>query len=174
MLVTRIFTVFVSLLVSTVLFAFVANESSEQDARKVVLRPQMQAVDKSIKGVTSDTVVKRDQLSSAARLITIVPEYTSVPVSKRTQQNFEQDMHRYVLDNFRLLGVESSDLRLVPAATLITDDVAFFKYNVFRDDMRVEDAAILFRFKLGMLVQVVNYRLRRSTTSVYSCTVERS
>ncbi len=157
MLVTRIFTVLVSLLVSTVLFAFVSNESSEQDARKVVLRPQMQAVDKSIKGVTSDTVVKRDQLSGAARLITIVPEYTSAPVNKRTQQNFEQDMHRYVLDNFRLLGVESSDLRLVPDATLITDDVAFFKYNIFRDDVRVEDAAILFRFKLGLLVQVVNY-----------------
>ena len=117
----------------------------------------MQAVDKSIKGVVSDTVAKRDQLSGAARLITIVPEHHSEPASTRTQHDFEQDMQRYVLDNFRLLGVESSDLRLRPEATLITDDVAFFKYNVFRNDIRVEDASLLFRFKFGLLVQVVNY-----------------
>lgn len=157
MLVTRIFAVLAALLVSAVSFAFVANDNIEQDAYKVVLRPLTQAVDKSIKGVTDDTVTKRDQLSGAARLITIVPERSIVPVAERAQHDYQQDMLQYVQGNFRLLGTEENDLRLMPAATLITDDVAFFKYNVFRDDIPVEDAAILFRFKHGLLVQVLNY-----------------
>lgn len=157
MLVTRIFAVLATFMVSTVVLALVANETSEQDARKVVLRPQTQAVDKSIKGVGDDTVVKRDQLSGAARLITLAPQHRSDPVGNRTQQDFERDMLSYVQDNFRLLGAEPRDLRLMPEATLITDELAFFKYNVFRDDIPVEDASILFRFKFGSLVQVVNY-----------------
>lgn len=157
MFLTRVFAVLATFNVSTVALALVANENSEQDARKVVLRPQTQAVDKSIKGVGDDTVVKRDQLSGAARLITLAPQQRSASAGKRTQQDFEQDMLRYVQDNFRLLGIESQDLRLMPEASLITDDVAFFKYNVFRDDIPVEDASILFRFKFGSLVQVVNY-----------------
>ena len=157
MLVTRIFIALATLLVSTVSLAFVANDDSEQNARKVVLRPLMQAVNKSIKGVTDDTVTKRDQLSGAARLVTIIPTSNVVPVAQRQQHDYEQDMIEYVQNNFRLLAVDWSDLRNMPDATFINDDVAFFKYNVYRDDIRVEDAAILFRFKHGLLVQVLNY-----------------
>ena len=158
MSVTRILSVLASLvLVNTTVFALVANESSEQEVRKVVLRPQLQAVDKSIKGATDDAVVTRDALSGAARLMTLVPERRVVPVAKRAQHDYRQDMQRYVRDNFRVLASDWRDLRLRPDATLINDDVAFFKYNVYRDDMRIEDAAILFRFKHGLLVQVVNY-----------------
>ncbi len=157
MLIARIFAVLAALLSGTTAFALVANEDGAQNARKVVLRPQTQMVDKSIKGITDDNVVKRDQLSGAARLITIVPEQSSVGVSERPQQDFERDMEGYVQDHFHLLGVDWGDLRIMPDATLITDDVAFFKYNVFRDDVSVDDAALLFRFKFGMLVQVVNY-----------------
>ena len=124
---------------------------------KVVLRPQTMTMVDSLKGLTDETVTKRDQVSGAARLITIVPQQASVPLAERLQHDYKHDMHRYVQDSYRLLGLDLSELRLMPAATLINDDVAFFKYLVYRDDVRVEDAALLFRFKHGLLVQVVNY-----------------
>lgn len=154
MLIAKLFILSVALCGSVVSFAFIADKYD--GARKVVLRPQLLAVDKFSKSMSPGISIKRDGLSGAARLITIIPQREGV-MRTRLERAYQHEMRRYVNDNRLLLGVSYRDLRPVADATLNNDDVAFFKYRVFRDDVRVEDAALLFRFKRGLLVQVLNY-----------------
>ena len=153
--IAKIFVAFLASCCGASLFAFVAHEGSDE-RNKVVLRPQLLDVDNSIKNMSPGVSIKRDSLSGSARLITIVPVRSSTKFLKRTQPAYEHAIRRYVQDNRRLLGIDWRELRIMPDATLINNDVAFFKYNVFRDDIHIEDASLLFRFKKGLLVQVVN------------------
>ena len=124
MMVTRIFAALLFFGSSTTLWALVANDVREQQAHKVVLRPQTHTMVSSLKGMTDATVTKRDKLSGSARLITIVPQQASMPLAERQQYDYKHEIHNYVQDSHRLLGLDLSELRLMPAATLINDDLA--------------------------------------------------
>ena len=65
-------------------------------------------------------------------------------------------MQRYIGAGQGVLGVTYRDLRMVTAATFINHDTAFYKFDVYRDDLKIEDATLMFRFRHGRLVQVVN------------------
>ena len=153
--IAKIFAAFLASCCGASLFAFVADDGSNK-RNKVVLRPQLLDGDNSINNISPGVSIKKDGLSGSARLITIVPEHSNTKFLKRTQPAYEHAIRRYVQDNRRLLGIDWRELRIMPDATLINNDVAFFKYNVFRDDIHIEDASLLFRFKKGLLVQVVN------------------
>ena len=164
-MVTRILVTFLSAGFSASLFAFVANENIESGGHKVVLRPQLQMASEtitsaSVHSVSGDAaegvIIRRDQLSGAARLITIIPVDGFKPPHKSGLGDYVRDMRHYVGASHELLGVSWRELRRLPEATLINSDLAFFKYHVFRDDIRIEDAALLFRFKHDTLVQVLN------------------
>ena len=127
---------------------------------KVVLRPQLVTATKHDKGGPS-TVSKRDQLSQVARLLSVVNRDKSA--TPQRQSEYLAVIKKYVEANIFTLGVSYRDLRLMPAATLITPNVSFFKFTVFRNDILVEDASLLFRFKHGHLVQVVNYSFHEAT-----------
>lgn len=152
--ITLLLSVTLFLLVSFPVFAFVPNSGKQGVEKKVVLHPHLTLSEKRLKGVFP-AIVKRDSLSHAVRLISLTNNNKSL-LRRATKDSYLSAMRRYVTNNQRLLGVGYRDLRLAPVATLINSDLAFFKFDVFRDDIIVEDAALLFRFKQGKLVQVVN------------------
>lgn len=133
---------------------------AESSMIKVVLRPQLVEVAEHDKGSRS-AVVKRDRLSQVARLLSVVNRDKSAALQRESE--YLAMIEKYVDGNSFTLGVGFGDLQLMPAATLITSDVAFFKFRVFRADIPIEDASMLFRFKHGRLVQVVNYSFHEAT-----------
>lgn len=141
--------------------AFVSPKQEESDSKryvkeKVVIRPELATgesfVDKSVSGIKVE--VKRDRLSAVPRLI------SGVDLGGRFDKSLGRShldiMRRYVTHNRTMLGIGWRDLRLVPEAAFANGDVAFYKFDVFRHDLKVEDAGLFFRFKQGRLVQVVN------------------
>lgn len=134
--------------------------AEQRSMTKVVLRPQLVKMSRNDKGGPS-TVVKRDRLSQAARLLSVVNRDKGA--RPQQQSEYLAVIKNYVDGNSFTLGLGYHDLQLMPAATLITSDVSFFKFRVFREDIVVEDASLLFRFKHGRLVQVVNYSFQEAT-----------
>ena len=144
-------------IVSQQSLAIVAEQRS---MAKVVLRPDLISVAKHDKGRPS-AVIKRDRLSHVARLLSVANRDKSA--RPQQQSEYLAMIKEYVDGNSFTLGLGYRDLQLMPAATLITSEVAFFKFRVFRTDILVEDASLLFRFKHGRLVQVVNYSFQEAT-----------
>ena len=123
---------------------------------KVVLHPRLHDVekyrDKSFHGNIIQT--ERDQLDSAVRIISSVDLMADLQ-SVGTMTDF--DVIRLYVNRYQdSLGVTYNDLRLVQPATLKTDELAFYKFDVYRRGLLIEDASLLFRFRNGRLVQVVN------------------
>ncbi|MDE3269256.1 MAG: hypothetical protein OYH77_03115 [Pseudomonadota bacterium] len=127
-------------------------EGGEQLGKHVV-RPQ--TVESNFKS-SSHMQTRLDSLSGAVRFISIASTI-SPTVRTHALNSYQEVMHSFVREHVVMLGVDVSDLRLNDTSTLITDDVAFFKYDVYRDGIQIEDASLLFRFKQGRLLQVVNY-----------------
>ena len=136
------------------LTAFTHREEGEVEGHKIVVRPHTIA-DRS-KG-SSLFEITRDQLSGSVHLLTLSGGGVSHLHSNKTESNYRYEMRKFVQKHKYLLGVAHKDLRLVDDATHLSDDVAFFKFHVYRNDLRIEDASVLFRFKFGRLLQVVNY-----------------
>lgn len=123
---------------------------------KVVLHQRLHEVeryrDKSFHGNIIQS--ERDRLNSVARVISSVDLMADLPAVSRTT---DFDIIRHYVERYQdLLGVAYRDLRLVQPATLKTDDLSFYKFDVYRRGLLVEDASLLFRFKGQRLVQVVN------------------
>ena len=161
---SRFFAGLVALSVTSVAFAFVAPHHSDTGDSKrylreqIVLRPQLRSgawlTDKSAAGVA--VRVSRDQLSGVPRLIAGADLSHFLPRQGRDEASYLDIMQSYVAAGRGVLGVTWRDLRIVPAATFINDDTAFYTFDVYRDDLQVEDATLMFRFRHGRLVQVVN------------------
>lgn len=129
-----------------------------------VLRPALvsSATDGSesfAKGTHPDDI-KLDALSRVPRLIQgaklAATKMAAAPLGKNAVTAYMEQALAYLDANPDLFGVTSADLMLNEAATLIDDDVAFLKFQVLRDGLLIQDAVIDFRFKQGVLLQVVN------------------
>lgn len=159
---SRVLWCLLTLLVTSAAFAFVAPTSNNRTGKrhlkeKVVLRPQLQAdvqhVEKSIAG--GAMIVRRDRLTGVPRLLSGAGLGRNLLLHGRTD-SYLDIIRRYVVAGRELLGVTYRDLRVVPDATFINSDTAFYKFDVYRNDLKIEDATLMFRFRYGHLVQVVN------------------
>lgn len=154
----------VGLCVASGVFAFVTPHRNDTGDGKrylreqIVLRPQLRSgawlTDKSKAGVAVS--VARDQLSDVPRLIAGKDLSHFLLLHDRDEASYLDIMQSYVAAAHAVLGVTQHDLRAVPAATFVNDDTAFYTFDVYRDDLPVEDATLMFRFRHGRLVQVVN------------------
>ena len=154
----------VGLCVTSAALAFVAPRSNDTGDSKrylreqIVVRPQLRAstqlTDKSMAGATVS--IQRDQISGVPRLLAGTDLGHFMRLQGEDEASHADIMHRYVSAGRAVLGVTWHDLRPVPSATFVNHDTAFYKFDVYRDDLRVEDATLLFRFRFGRLVQVIN------------------
>ncbi len=150
--------------IASAAFAFVGSHRDDQGDRKrylderVVVRPQLHTstrlTDKRAGGATIS--IQRDRLSGVPRLLSGADLGHFVGLQGEDNASYLNIMRRYVAAGHTLLGVTFDDLQLVDDATFINHDTAFYKFDVYRDDLLVEDATLLFRFRYGRLVQVVN------------------
>ena len=158
----RFFSVFLVLCISSSLFAFVAPQSSDTNKRyvrgKVVMRPQLSEVmrlkNKNVAGGVLN--LTRDKFNGVPRVISGGDLGQFVALSAGGEVSHHDVMFGYVAAGRKVLGVSEADLRIVPAATFVNHDTAFYKFDVYRDDLLVEDATLIFRFRHDRLVQVVN------------------
>lgn len=130
---------------------------------KVVLHPRLHEAesyrDKSFHGNVIQT--ERDQLDSVVRIISSFDLMADLPsIGTMTDLNI---IRHYVNRHQNSLGVTHNNLRLVQPATLKTEKLAFYKFDVYRRGLLVEDASLLFRFRNGRLVQVVNRTFSEAT-----------
>ena len=161
---SRFFSALVVLCVASTAFAFIAPHSNDTGNNKrylrqqLVVRPQLLTggwlTDKSTAGVAVS--VSRDQLSSVPRLISGSDLGHLIGVQAGDEASDFDVMQRYIASGQAVLGVTWGDLRIVPSATFINHDTAFYKFDVYRDDLKIEDATLMFRFRHGRLVQVLN------------------
>ncbi len=100
------------------------------------------------------SILSRDSRSGAMR--SLRGQLGTYSMAHRDQASFDVWCRAYVEVHEDLFGVTSQDLRLVPQAFLLTDDVTFVKFHVYRNDRLVRDAAVDFHFKGNTLVQVIN------------------
>lgn len=100
--------------------------------------------------------VEVDALSGAPRLITGSNLLPSALDKGASLDDVIGQAQRWVDLNGAALGLSFADLELNKDAVLMDSDVQFLKFRVKRDGLLVQDAVVDFRFKRGMLVQVVN------------------
>lgn len=129
------------------------------EIKKRVVRPVTRDVtnDKSFKGSNFHAEklnLKADLKSNTIRILS-GKLLKSAKATLNRSTLIEQSLE-YVESNFELFGVERKQLKLVKPALLITDDVQFLRFDVYKNGLRVEDASIDFRYKKGILMQVVN------------------
>ena len=90
---------------------------------------------------------KRDRLSLRERLLAFTKRNIGSSIKSNKHSDYRDTIMRYIADHRVKLGIDRWSLRLKPSATLINADLAFFKFDVYRDDLLVEDASLSFRFK---------------------------
>lgn len=161
---SRFLSCFVGMCATSAAFAFVTphsndtNDSKRYLRQQLVVRPQLITgawlTNKSTAGVAVS--VSRDQLDNVPRLISGSDLGHVIGLQGGDEVADFDIMQRYVAAGHSVLGVAWDDLRIVPAATFINHDTAFYKFDVYRDDLKVEDATLMFRFRHGRLVQIVN------------------
>ena len=158
----RFFSVLLVLCVSSSLFAFVAPQSRDTNKRyvrgKVVMRPQLnEAIRIKNKSVAGGVLsLARDKFNGVPRVISGRDLGEFVTLQAGGEVSHHDVMFGYVVAGRKVLGVSKYDLRIVPAATFVNLNTAFYKFDVYRDDLLVEDATLIFRFRYDRLVQVVN------------------
>ncbi len=161
---SRFLSCLVGLCITSAAFAFIAPRSSDVGDSKrylreqIVVRPQLNAgawlTDKSTAGVAVS--VERDQISGVPRLISGADLGHFLHLQGGDEASYLDIMQRYIGAGQGVLGVTYRDLRMVTDATFVNHDTAFYKFDVYRDDLKIEDATLMFRFRHGRLVQVVN------------------
>ena len=147
----RIYTL---LALSVLQLALTAPRQEQFPVEKKVLRPSLYAG--GIISLQGYYQSKRDALTNTIRLLT----RTDKDVTHRPY-DYQQAIEEFIA--LGVVGVEHSDLRLVADATHISRDIAFFKYDVYRHDVLIEDASLSFRFKRGKLIQVLNRSFSEAT-----------
>ncbi len=101
------------------------------------------------------TFLLRDKVSGAIRLMH--GTFSDMPVIKtRNSDAFVQAAKDYVDRHSEIFDLNSKDLRVLPSALLMGQDEQFVKFHVYRDGLRIKDAAVDFRFKFGKLLQISN------------------
>ncbi len=119
-----------------------------------VIRPSV-ILDSSLSSGNPATLrVYRDVKSGAMRRM--LGQLGTVSLAQRDASTFEAWCRAYVEAHEVLFGLPAQDLRLVPAALLLTQDVTFVKFHVYRNGRLIRDAAVDFHFKGNTLVQVIN------------------
>ncbi len=98
----------------------------------------------------------RDPVSDAPRLISGIFPVARIP-STAPLATYVHLAETYLSNNPALFGLKPSEIKLLPAATLLDRDVQFIQFSVFRQGIQVADAHVNFRFKRGQLVQIANY-----------------
>ena len=161
---SRFFSCLVGLCITSAALSFVAPRSSDAGDSKryrreqIVVRPQLHVGDwlthKSVPGVAVS--VSRDQLSGVTRLISGADLGHFLHLQRGDEASYLDIMQSYIAAGQGVLGVTSRDLRMVTDATFVNHDTAFYQFDVYRDDVKIEDATLMFRFRHGRLVQLVN------------------
>ncbi len=160
---SRFLSCLVGLCITSAAFAFVAPRRGADDSKRylreqIVMRPQLNAsvrlTDKSTAGLAVD--VSRDRVNGVPRLISGADLGRFLHLQGGDEASYLDIMQSYVAAGRAVLGVTWRDLRMVTDATFINHDTAFYKFDVYRHDLHVEDATLMFRFRHGRLVQVVN------------------
>lgn len=119
-----------------------------------VIRPSV-ILEAPLSSETPSTIrVYRDVKSGAMRRM--LGQLGTITLAQRDASTFETWCRAYVEEHGALFGVSAQDLRLVPAALLLTSDVTFVKFHVYRNGRLIRDAAVDFHFKGTTLVQVIN------------------
>ena len=99
--------------------------------------------------------VKRDKLTGTVRLLT--GDFGYVQEVGTKLEHYRDHALGFVDSNFDIFGVKVDDLKLIPKATLLSDDVQFIQFALFKEGLLVEDASLSFRFKQKKLVQITNF-----------------
>jgi subtilisin-like proprotein convertase family protein len=120
-----------------------------------VVRPTLSGVSqKALNGVAAD--VKVDAVSGAPRLIAGDLDKGAAIDPAAGVEAFEAAARAWIEDHAGVIGVSGKDLTLDKAALVLDATDQFLKFRVSRDGLKVQDATIDVRFKLGKLVQVAN------------------
>jgi hypothetical protein len=125
-----------------------------------VIRPTVYFETPSSKHQTT-ALLSRDSRSGAVR--SIRGQLGLFSDARRNQENFESWCRAFVDTHEDIFGISSQDLRIVSSAFLLTNDVTFVKFHVYRNDRLIWDAAIDFHFKGNVLVQVLNASFSEAT-----------
>jgi subtilisin-like proprotein convertase family protein len=99
--------------------------------------------------------IGRDTISGAVRLLSGTFEVAKLESTAQVA-DYERVARDYIAKNPPLFGVSLEEVQLIPSSTLIAQDVQFIRFSVHRNNIRISDAYISFRFKQGQLVQIVN------------------
>lgn len=153
----------VGCLAATHAYGFIAPDAVEGIPLKTpVTRPSLYISDMS--GFADDsTLVKHDERSNAIRLLS-GSELLGVKVEGSSAQDFERAAIDAIAQNKAIFGVEGTDVRLKPHATLVSGPDASVSFQVLRAGLVIQDAGISFRFKNGSLIQVKNETFAEANT----------
>jgi hypothetical protein len=144
-------------------FAFVAPRAAASKSAGVrvgqrVIHPVLtESASGTNKGLPFEqTMIKQDARSGVARLVTGALIDRGGAKAILSLESLAADALAWLGEHRDLIDVAIEDLELDTQAVLIDDDVQFIRFNVRRDGLLIEDAAIDFRFKKGNLLQVAN------------------
>ena len=121
-----------------------------------VIRPILKTVNPNIELNKTHriTSLKRDLLTNEIRLIS--GNFGAVQKTHTKLSHYVDHALRFIESNYNLFKVLPKDLKLIPKASRIGDDLSFIQFALFKDDLVIEDASISFRFKHRKLVQIQN------------------
>lgn len=121
-----------------------------------IIRPSLAiSAEKSI-DLGGFTTIKKDQLSGEYRVLSGRQlDYSLSPDTNL--ENFVQISKKFIDEHPEVFGVSSANLILQADASLKTSHESFIKFRVQHKGIMIHDSAIDFRYKNGILVQIINH-----------------
>jgi hypothetical protein len=143
--------------IATQSLAFVTPDNvSDLPLKTVTNRPETYLSDVTPYSSSGTAIeVEQDALSNAVRYISS-PKLFGVHVTQRSKSAFESAALNAIKSNKSMFGVDITDVRVNPKATMVSGDDASVMLHVYRQDLRIQDANIIFSFKKGSLFLVKN------------------
>lgn len=132
-------------------------------AKQKVLRLTTKTAPVGLKGKQAGAQsLHLDPHSGAIRVLT-GPFHQVPKIHGLNQEDYIQTAKDFIDNHFSIFGVHKDELKLVPKAILLDQNDQFIKFHIYRDGIRISDAAIDFRFKFGRLSQVINQSFSEAT-----------
>ena len=139
---------------------FAYGQSALVAKGEIVLRPDTVPAARGLtefKRLGSNVEIEVDSTSGAPRLITgelgLTPHNLS---GDGDLGQYEAVAREWMASHQDLIKVESTDLVLSKSGSMVGSELVFVRFDVTRHGLPVSDAGIYFRFKSGVLRQVLN------------------
>ncbi|MDD9952057.1 MAG: hypothetical protein OXT67_10895 [Zetaproteobacteria bacterium] len=149
-----------------------ATPHAPQVTGEIVIRPTTEKMPSSMHGFVSTPQIpgaitlRRDQVSGTITFVAGNLGAVHFAQTMNTQEKQEQILQftkKFIDTYYKQLQINWNDLNLNRDATLMGTEEQFVRFDVHRDGLKIKDAEVIFRFKRGKLLQVLNRSFPHAT-----------